>query len=386
MMSRRIHQDFPLSSTVAYMNCATVGPMPLPVVRKLVAALEEYHARGPGVPGADEEVRTKTAECRQRLADVLGTDRQEVALMESTMAGLNAALLSLAWAPGDEVITTDIEHPAARVAIRYLQFRCWVRPVVVCARDGNVTADQIESAITPRTRAILISHVSCCTGARLPVEEIARSIAGRDITLIVDGAQGAGALELGVRELGCHFYAFPGYKWLLGPEGTAGLFVRRDVAAVSLTVQPGLRGAIRVESDGRYELAPDARRFELSTVSFHNFAALADSVEYLGEIGIGRIADHSGALAALLKRRLASIGRVRVITPVSPSESAGLVVFSIDGHEDPDVAVNWLYREKGILTRGLRQQSAVRASPHLFNTEEEVERLAAAVREFAVRG
>lgn len=385
----RIRADFPsVVGPVTYLQTGTAGPLPWPVVLKFQEMLEDYHRLGPALPGAGETIRIKAAECRERLASLLGARREEIALVESTSAGVNAGLLSITWEPGDEVITTDIEHMAVTTAVHYLQSRYWAKPVVVRSRGGTVSAAQIEEAITPRTKAICLSHVSYCTGARLPVEAITRLTASRRIILVVDGAQAAGSVEVDLSEMGCHFYAFPGYKWLLGPEGTAGLYVRDETAKVSLVPQAGFRGVTFTGSDGAYELAGDARRFELSTTSWLNFAALSDSLEYLERVGGDRagVADHDASLASVLKRLLAGVRGVRILTPEAAAESGALVAFTVAGLEEPEKlaqAVRWLLDERGVLIRSVRQTMALRASVHLYNTIEEVEKLAGAVHELA---
>ena len=385
----RIRADFPpVGGATAYLQTGTAGPMPWPVVLKYQEMLADYQRRGPAYPGAGETIHVKAAECRERLASFLGARRGEIALVESTSAGINAGLLSVAWEPGDEVITTDIEHMAVTTAVHYLRSRYWVKPVVVGSRGGTVTAAQIEEAITPRTKAVCLSHVSYCTGGRLPIEAIGRLLASRRAILVVDGAQAAGSVEVDLSETACHFYAFPGYKWLLGPEGTAGLYVRADMAKVSLVAQAGFRGVTITGPDGAYELAGDARRFELSTTSWLNFAVLSDALEYLESAGGGLsgIVNHDSSLASTLKRRLASIPGVEVLTPEAAAESGALVAFTVAGLRVPEkltAAVKWLLDEKNVLIRAVRQTMALRASVHFYNTLEEVERLVAAVRELA---
>ena len=388
MNLRWVRDDFPAVAQVGYLNTGTLGPMPWPVVRKFQQMVEDYHRQGPALPGAGEMIRVKAAECRERLASLLGAKREEIALMESTSAGINAALLSIAWEPGDEVIITDIEHAAVSIAVHHLQSRYWAKPVVVASRHGNVTAAQIEEAVTRRTKAVCLSHVSYCTGGRLPIEEIARVVEAHRLLLVVDGAQSAGAVDVNLDELGCHFYAFPGYKWLLGPEGTAGLFVRADVAKVSLVSQAGFRGVNFTGPGGDYEPAGGARRFELSTMSGLNFAALSGSLDYLESAGAGRghIGNHDAALASTFKRLLAGTPGVTLLTPKAAGESGALVAFTVAGVEGADAldqAVRWLLNTRRFLIRAVRQTGVLRASFHLYNTFDEAEALATAVRELA---
>jgi L-cysteine/cystine lyase len=153
---------------------------------------------------------------RARLANVIGASTDEVALTHSTTEGINIVLSGLRLGEGDEVLTSDEEHPGLLGPLGALQRR----GIVV----RQLPLADIADAAGPKTRLVAVSHVSWMRGLVAPVEQLAAA----GPPLLLDGAQGAGAIPVDVHALGCDFYAAAGQKWLCGPDGTGLLYVRAD--------------------------------------------------------------------------------------------------------------------------------------------------------------
>src|SRR5690606_35345575 len=131
------------------------------------------------------------------------------------------------WRAGDEVIISDLEHVSGVAPWQRLATARGVKIINLKSLGGYVSPRQIEEAITDSTRLVCLSHVSYATGAELPVREACAAASRRGVMVVVDGAQSAGHILVDVRSIGCDFYALPGQKWLLGPEGTGALYVRK---------------------------------------------------------------------------------------------------------------------------------------------------------------
>jgi len=241
----------------------------------------------------------------------------------------------------------------------------------------------VEAALTPRTRLVALSHVDWTDGAVFPLEEICALARERGVLTLIDGAQSVGNIPVDVPTSGADMYAFTGHKWVLGPEGMGALYVRPgltpgDVHSTNVGFA-SLPDPSAFDINGGYELRAGARRFEASTMSpilAGGFAAAAQAVYERGEAGLEEIRRRAELLAVLLSE----IPRVTVRSP-QPARS-GLVSFEVEGSTAKEV-VEHLLQERFILRSIPQPHPYVRASTHLFNTEEELEALASAVGELA---
>src|SRR5260370_32534085 len=168
-------------------------------------------------------------ESRAVFASMLGCSADEVALTHNTTEGMNIAPMGIDWQPRDEIVTAATEHPVGLYPCLRLHQRYGV--TVRTTQIGAPDVDPIEAwerALTPRTRAVVVSHVSWSSGGVLPMREIADLTHAAGALLICDAAQSCGMVPSSVYDLGVDAYACSGQKWLCGPQGTGGLFVRRD--------------------------------------------------------------------------------------------------------------------------------------------------------------
>jgi selenocysteine lyase/cysteine desulfurase len=310
------------------------------------------------------------ARARVWAARLVGAAPEDVALTQNTTHGMNLGVASIDWREEDEVVSTTTEHPGCLVPLHNLVRRFGVR---VNQIPPPVTAEKVEAAMTPRTRLVALSHVDWTSGEVLPLEEICILARERDILTLVDGAQSVGNIPVDVPMSGADMYAFTGHKWVLGPEGMGALYVRPGCAVPSANVGfLSLPDPSAFDADGGYELRADARRFEASTMSpvlAAGFAAASEEVHERGEAGFEGIRRRADLLADLLSE----LGRV-TLRSARPARS-GLVSFELEAMAAKEVAEHLL--EKRFVVRYIPEpRPYVRASTHLFNTEEEIEALA----------
>ncbi len=237
---------FPVLERIAYLNAGTFGPLARPVADALAAGIDrDLHEGRSGRPYFEQTMELRD-ELRAALADLVGADREQVALTSSTTDACGIVVRGLDLAPGDEIVTTTDEHFGLLGPIGASPAE-----VVVAAPEP----DAILAAVTPRTRLIATSQVLWTTGATLPLAEL-RAASG--IPVLADGAQSVGAFPTSAA--GVDFLTISGQKWLCGPDSTGALVVAEPERL--RLVSPSYLAQRRHEPNGTYEPTPGARRFE----------------------------------------------------------------------------------------------------------------------------
>ncbi|MBO8141274.1 MAG: aminotransferase class V-fold PLP-dependent enzyme [Firmicutes bacterium] len=378
---RSLRESIPALQDQIYLNTGVSGPPPAAVLDEERRWAERLGRLGPGRPDVLAEADAELERVRQAIAGLLGAGPDEVALTRSCSEGLAIVAAGLPWQPGDEVIVSDLEHISGLLPWYQLARERGVIVRRLSRTRGMITADEVAGAVSPRTRLICMSHVAYNTGAVLPVADVAEIARKRKIWLLVDGAQGPGQMPVNVRELGCHFYACAGQKWLLGPDGTGALFVDREVLEnVAVTRISWAAVARESEPAERFRLHETARRFEVAGYHVPSLAALGRAVTLWHELGPDRAQDRIRELVGRLREGLARIPGVEIIGPDDETRRSGLVVFRLPG-VDAERAVRLLWERHRIVCRWLPDPKAVRASVHAFTDEADVDRLALAAAE-----
>ena len=331
-------------------------------------------------PAFWEEHQRLERELREEIAHLLNARPEEMALTHHTSEGMNIGTLGIDWRPGDEAVTTNVEHSAGLLPLYIVQRRFGVHLRFADLDMGaGDTAQAIQQLITPRTRLISLSHVSFSTGALLPLQEIAALAHRRGVLVLADGAQAAGAIPVDVKRLGVDFYALPGQKWLCGPAGVGAFYVRRDqLPELELTFS-SYASKETYDHTGYFVPKPGAQRFEVADLYAPALAGQLAALHWLREeVGWDWIFARVAELAGYARQLLEALEGVRVLTPPN---MAGLLHFQVEGIADPEVLVQGLL-ERGILIRSISSPLAcVRIAPSFYNTEEELEGLAGAIDE-----
>ena len=358
-----LRAELPVLERTAYLNAGTQGPLPRRAVAAARAELEAELAEGRGTARHFERIAALAESLRAGVAPLLGCEPAEVALTRSTTDGINTALGALALGPGDEVLTSDEEHPGLVAPLAAARAR----------RGFSVRVapfERVVEEVSARTRLVACSHVSWVSGRVIDAPALAAVARGAGARVLLDGAQGLGALALDVRALGCDFYAAPGQKWLCGPDGSGYLYARGDLAAELLPSWPSF---VCLADPGRPEdlvLKPGATRFDQGVVARAQAAASLASLETLGEAGWDAVLARGPELAEQLAARLAAHG-----ASVTARGSSTLVSWAAD---DGPIEVERL-AAAGFVLRDLPGRGLVRASVGAWVSEEELERLVEAV-------
>jgi L-cysteine/cystine lyase len=379
-----IRAQLPAATVAAYLNAGTNGPLSQPAHQALIDAARAELDQGRIGPTVYPGMFEALSRTRATIAGMLNAEPSEIGLMRSTTEGMNVALMGVAWRPGDEVVTTQLEHICLFSALGLLSHRqgVTVRTIDIGNGGGDVLG-AIQAALTPRTRVIAISHIQWSTGAVMPLKEIAALARERGILTVVDAAQSAGQIPLDLHDLGVDAYAMAGQKWLCGPGGTGAIFVRRDRIG---DIRPTYLRYGAFDAHG-FVVPPDgAVRYEMGEVYGPAIRALDAGLTWMREdVDLNWAYTRVAALGARLADGLARIEGVCLLTP--RERMAGLVSFTVDGI--PPKQLNDSAYERGFTIRSIEQRpgpAAVRASTGWWCTEGEIDGLIELISEFAKKG
>jgi L-cysteine/cystine lyase len=348
-----LRDQFPVLGALAYLNAGTDGPLPASAVRASADELQRELAEGRAMAHFERRSELGT-QLRAAYATALGADPAEVALTTCTTEGMAQVIGGLPLSHDDEILTSDEEHPGLLGALSAARE---LRGVSI----RQVPLAEVAGAVGPGTRLVACSHVGWVSGSLAPAE-----LAQLDVPVLLDGAQGVGAVHVDVHALGCDAYAGAGQKWLCGPDGTGMLWVA-----------PALRERLQVSRRGYGNLAnpnagldarphDDARAFDTLSQNAETAACALASIRVLESAGWPAVHEHARTLAAKLARMLAERGR-----EVAPRDRTTLVSFT---SPDPE-GERTLLAEHGVIVRNIPDRPWLRASVGAWNDERDLERL-----------
>jgi L-cysteine/cystine lyase len=374
-----IRELLPATGAGIFLNAGTCGPIPSETQRAMDEQAARELAVGRAHPDQWQDALLRMEEARSAVAAVLVADPTDIALTHSTTDGMNLAVSSLPWAPGDRVLTTSHEHSGGLGPLWALRDRLGVVVTVVDVGDGGDPDGVVAAfarALDRPARAVVVSHVLWTTGAVMPVASLAALAREAGAVSIIDGAQSAGAIPVVLDELGVDAYAIPAQKWLLGPEGMGALWVRRELAEATTPSTAGYLAYARSGPAGG-TLHPGARRFEATGFHRPSVTGFARSLGWLSMyVGLPWAQARAAGLAVDAYDRLAAIPGVRMVSP--RGRLGTLVAFQINGWPAA-AAVEELSARALAIIRDLPAIDAVRISVGFWNTREELDRFAESV-------
>jgi selenocysteine lyase/cysteine desulfurase len=356
-VSSSLRAQFPVLQTLAYLNAGTDGPLPATAVEASARELAREGEEGRGMEHFERR-RELGVKLRAAYARALGCEPTDVALTTCTSEGIAQVIGGLELKAGDEILTSDEEHPgllgalgAAR-ALRGVSIR--MVPLV-----------QIADAVGPSTRLIACSHVGWMSGCLAP-----SGLAQVEAPVLLDGAQGVGAIPVDVHALGCDAYAGAGQKWLCGPDGTGMLYVSEQLRSRLRIERRGYANLANPDGGLDAEVHEDARCLDAMSLSAEALACALSAIGVLESAGWQAIHERARTLAARLASTLSEQGRT-----VAPRDDTTLVSFS---SPDPEAEREQL-RSDGVILRNIPGKPWLRASVGAWNDEDDLGRLLAAL-------
>jgi len=357
-----LRADVPALGEAAYFNFGAHGPSSESVVEAASAFVAD-HEYGSGTTDPYERAFETYETVRERVADFVGAEPDEIALTESTTDGITRIAGAIDWTPGDVVVRTDLEHPAGVLPWKRLE-REGVEVRVVETEGGRIDREAYAEAVAD-ARLVCFSAITWTHGTRLPVADLVEIADEAGAFTLVDAVQSPGQVAMDVSAWGADAVAAAGHKWLLGPWGSGFLYVDREAAA---DLAPRAAGYRSVEDPDGDEIAfkPGAKRFEVGTTTPAAHAGLVEALDAIDAVGLPAIEDR---IASLTDRLKDGVPDDRLLSP--REYESGLVTVDVD---DPEATVERL-ADEGIVIRSLPHPDGIRASVHAVSTEAEIDRL-----------
>ena len=371
-------------------NAATSWPKPEAIIRAVDSCLRETGG-SPGRSGHSLSIDAGRIifDAREALAGLLGIDDPlRIILTANATEALNIAVLGL-LKPGDHVITSSMEHNSVMRPLRAMEARGVELTTLPCSTTGELDPSVVVPAIKKNTKAIFLTHASNVTGTIIPVADIGRIASEHGLVFCVDAAQTAGALPIDIGAMDIDLLAFTGHKSLFGPQGTGGLYIRKDLEQV---ISPLMRGGTGSRSE--YEEQPDFMpdKFESGTPNTSGYAGLTAGIEFILSQGLDTINAHEKHLTELFLQGIGNLDGVTIYGHKDASRRIAVVSFNIRGMNPAKAALE-LDERFGIMSRpglhcapsahktiGTFPAGTVRFSFSYFNTVEEINQAVDAVR------
>jgi len=348
-----LRAEFPVLDRLAYLNAGTDGPLAARAARAATEVLEREVEEGRAQAHFARR-KELTEELRAAYATALGCEATDIAVTTCTTEGIAVTIGGLQLGRGDEILTSDEEHPgllgalgAAR-ALNGVEIR-------------EVPLPRIAEELGPRTRLVACSHIGWVSGLTAPAE-----LAELEVPVLLDGAQGVGAVDVDVHALGCDAYAGAGQKWLCGPDGTGMLYVTERLRERLQVTRRGYGNLIDPNAGIDARPHPDARRFDSLALSAEALACALAATRVLESAGWSAVYERGRTLAARLAELLVEHGR-----EPAPRGETTLVSFS---SEDPEAERERL-AEKGVILRNIPGRPWLRASVGAWNDDDDLDRL-----------
>jgi len=376
----QVRSQFNIQDGLTFMNTGTFGPPPRVVLDEHTRIQRDLSTDPRNNYRSDELLENKTV-----LGKFFGANVEEIAYMRSTTEGMNNFANGIDLKAGDEVLMNTHEHPGGYGAYRTMERRRGIKinevEIPILPDSVDQVVELYENAITPKTRVIVVSHITFITGLLTPVKQLSEMAHRRGLLISVDGAHPPGMIDLDFHDMGCDHYAAAGQKWLLAGTGTALGYFKQEIQD---QIHP-LMGPDGHEEDGQWVMHEDAGRYE-NCGQRHISSALGmkTAIEFQNTIGKANIEARVRQLATQFREGLLEIPGVTLQTPMDPSMSAGLTHFSIG--DVPMGNVRQGIMDLGrihIRTSSRGEVSGCRASTHFYNMPEEIDELLRCVRHIA---
>lgn len=353
-----------LNNGLIYFNHASIGPIPDFTVEVIKNYLNERSSKN--IENIEKIFQT-ISETKELAAKFINSSPDRIAFVDNVSNAMNLLAQGLKWERGDEIILFDIEFPANVYPFLNLQKEGIVVKILK-TQNGKINFEDIESAITPKTRLLSISHVQFLSGFRADLEKLGKLCKQNDIIFSVDAIQSFGVVNIDVKRMQIDFLATGIQKWFLGLEGLTLIHITNELQD---KIEQKYVGWLSVQDawnilNFNLELDESAHRYENGTLNFAGIFSLNSNLKFFLSIGIDEIEKSIIHNSKLLIQMLDKEGFEFFFRPSSDDEIAGIVTIKVD---NPNEVIRKLKENK--IYASIRE-GYLRFSPHFYNTEEEI--------------
>jgi len=367
----QLRRQFLLPGDLVYMNNGSLGPSPSYVLQQTHQAWLELEQDPVGL--AFGPLLSRAEKVRGKAAAFLGCSTKEISVTRNTTEAMNTIAQGIQLQKGDRVLTTDHEHPGGVVCWEYYAKRRGVVIDRVSLPVPPQSAEQlvglIEEKLRTDTAVVSISEVTSTTGLRMPIARIAEVVRANGSLLVVDGAQTPGALQVDLQRLDCDAYATSAHKWMLAPKGSGLLYIRQ-------TARQRIDPLLLQHGNQVYTASTGTR-------DIPGIIGLAAAIDFLTRVGKERIERRARQLRQLLYNGLQKLPQGKIVSPPDGPLSSALVSFSLPSGIPCSSLAGTLRSRYKIIVKPVAANglNALRLSVHLYNSEEETEKLLAALKQ-----
>ncbi len=367
-----IRNAFTVDRNVINLNNGYVSPAPL-IVQDAMRRYLDYSNMGP-IHTMINILEKQVEEVRQRVAKVAGCDPEEIAITRNSSESLENAQYGIDLKAGDEVLTTNQDYPRMLTTFRQRERREGIVLKMISFPVPPPSMDDLyqrfERAVTPKTKLILVCHITNRTGQIFPIKKICEMAHARNIPVIVDGAHAFNHFPYNLSDLGCDYYGVSLHKWTCAPVGTGFLYVRKSRIASTWSLM--------ASSDRQKN---DIRKFEeIGTHPAANHNAISAALIFSENIGIDRKAARLRYLRDRWAHRLAQNPKVKILHSEDPAQSCGIGFLAFNG-VDPQKITDILWNKYNIVTAhvGHEEYDGIRVTPHIYSTVSDIDYFAESV-------
>ena len=354
-----------------YLNTAALGPTPRSILDKVLQAWHELELDPVMMAYGNGAAHVATDRAREQLAALINCHADELLITRSATDAMNNVALAMNLNRGDRVLMTDVEHEGGINGWNYLKRHRGIDIDVVSIPPGDFDVkgiiERFEKAFTEKTRVICVSHIISSTGLRMPIVEIGDLAKKRGILTVVDGAQAVGGIEVDVKKLRCDAYVSTGHKWLMGPKGTGFLYISKDASS---SIQP-----IQRENGVRFVVG------STGVGSLPLVVGLGAAVEAVRKRGMSTVEKRIIQLRDRAYSGLATIPKINLVSPPPGPLATALVAFKLpDSVKSNALRQALLEKHRIVIKVTGRWFNGNRISPHIFNSEKDVDEAINAIR------
>jgi len=373
-------QDFPQGGKI-YLNNASVSLMPFSSIEAMKNFLVNYSAKGPDSIDSDVFLKEKLIRIRRTVSNLIRCRPEEIVFTQSTTDGVNMVATGLSFDSKSNVVIRGMGHE------HHANYYPWLRlsqkltlKSLKTDLNGFFDIKELHNLVDKNTKCVALSHALYNTGAILPVEEIGEYLEKNNVPYFIDTAQTVGCFgEYDFKKTKSNFMSFNGSKWLCGPMGTGIFYCKKESSKLLEPSSIGGESAmVYDETNLAYKDIPD--KFQTGFRNYVGFVGLEASINYMLQFGLNNIRSKIMNLSNQMREELSKISGITLFGPEDQSKRTSIVSFSIDG-QDPQKIVELLEKKKIVIAvREIVDKKILRASPHFFNSEEEIQKVVDEIR------